>query len=172
MRIVPIFAPRLFAFHYPQEPLNALDTVLDNWSDMNYLNTFVETHIAYFPPAQSMASLVTKLANDAGDLDDIIFKLSTDSALSLDTFFKPLYNSEYRMVQLSLQKGRLNYLRLYAIKVDSNCFVVTGGAIKPFQTMQEDEETQKQLQQLKTCKSFLQQQGVFDEASFTDFQND
>ena len=55
---------------------------------------------------------------------------------------------------------------MYAIRIDTNCFVITGGAIKVTRTMQQHPETNNELQKLEKCKNYLQSKGVFDDASF------
>jgi hypothetical protein len=69
---------------------------------------------------------------------------------------------------LSLQKGKLkkNGLRYYAIKIDENCFIITGGAIKMTQTMQEHPDSVNELLKLEKGKSFLIKNGIIDDASF------
>ena len=69
---------------------------------------------------------------------------------------------------MAFQKGKLkeNILRYYAIKLDENCFVITGGAIKMSQTMQEHPDTTNELKKLEKARAYLKQNGVFDEDSF------
>jgi hypothetical protein len=77
----------------------------------------------------------------------------------LEEFFKPLDNQEYHIVELSKQKGRKNYLRLFAIKIDYHCFV-----IRP--------HTQKEMQKMDRCRDYLKDNGVFDADSFYEFLNE
>lgn len=51
--------------------------------------------------------------------------------VKLDAYFEPLQETERKSV-LSLQKGKIrqNRLRLYALKIDMDCYVITGGAVK------------------------------------------
>lgn len=72
---------------------------------------------------------------------------------------------------LSLQKGRAHSLRVYAIKVDADTFVITGGAIKlPLQHLMEDREhTTIELKKLNNAKSYLREQGICDDESFFEF---
>ena len=71
-------------------------------------------------------------------------------------------------------KGRQHCLRLYAIKIDEDTFVITGGAIKlPLHHLMDDREhTRIELQKLKSAKSYLKENGVFDEESFFEFLNE
>lgn len=84
-------------------------------------------------------------------------------------FFRPLYNNEYQQKQLSLRKGRERLLRLYAIRIDVNCFVITGGAIKLTRSMQDRWHTKLELVKLERAKAFLTDNGIFDSDSYFEF---
>jgi hypothetical protein len=73
---------------------------------------------------------------------------------------------------LSKRKGRQNLLRIYAIKIDSNCYVITGGAIKITETMQGHQDTLLELTKLEKCKQYLKENDVFDSDSFYELVND
>lgn len=72
-----------------------------------------------------------------------------------------------------MQKGRQNCLRLYAIKIDEETFVITGGAIKlPLHHLMEDRDhTIKELQKIKKAQDYLRANQIFDEDSFFEFLN-
>ncbi|NBW34801.1 MAG: hypothetical protein EBR30_07235, partial [Cytophagia bacterium] len=54
------------------------------------------------------------------------------------------------------------WLRIYAIKLESNVYVVTGGAIKLTRSMQDREHTRLELQKFERCKAYLREQGIID----------
>lgn len=90
----------------------------------------------------------------------------------MEEFFKPLDNQEYHIVELSKQKGRKNYLRLFAIKIDNNCFVITGGTIKFHHLNKDRPHTKKEMQKIDRCRDYLKDNGVFNSASFYEFLNE
>jgi len=105
----------------------------------------------------------------ADKLDDALTLEHTlkQYANSLNMFFQPLDNNEIlRTVILSLQKRRCRYLRMYAIKIDDNMFVVTGGAIKLTRTMREHPDTMIELSKMNRCKEYFKSIGIYDEHSF------
>ncbi|MGL5563993.1 MAG: hypothetical protein ACRDCN_15450 [Tannerellaceae bacterium] len=75
-------------------------------------------------------------------------------------------NLTTRLRPLGKSKLKDNWLRLYAIKIDDNRFLITGGAIKLTRTMQENEYTNNELYKLSKVCNFLKQEGVFDSDSF------
>lgn len=91
----------------------------------------------------------------------------------LDKFFRQLDNREFRIVHLSLRQGKIRYLRLYAVRIDSSTYVITGGAVKlPLQhLMQDREHTSIELYKLQQVKLFLEDNGIFDEDSFYEYLN-
>ena len=71
------------------------------------------------------------------------------------------------------RRSHASWLRVYAVRVDTNMFIVTGGAIKLTRTMQERSHTQLELDKLNRCRDYLKDQGVFDTTSFMDhIEND
>ncbi len=174
MKVVRIFADQLnlFAFHFEGVKMNELRRLLTLWNDTAYLHEFVTNNKSDVPNNVSIRTLVFQLIKDANDIDDTIIEISSNPKRSLEEFFKPLDNQEYHIVELSKQKGRKNYLRLFAIKIDNNCFVITGGAIKFHHLNKDRPHTQKEMQKIDRCRDYLKDNGVFDADSFYEFLNE
>jgi hypothetical protein len=161
MKIVSIFAANLYAFHYKDERDNEFARLMELWTDVEYLRNFAKLH-----GIAESNRFVTEILSNAEEIDDFLYNL--DAQLdSFGRYFEPLQLSEYTKV-LSFQKGKIkkNQLRIYAIKIDENCFVITGGAIKMSQTMQGHPLTAIELKKLNEARAFLESQGVFDADSF------
>jgi hypothetical protein len=168
MKIVAIFADKLFAFQYLNEIENELFRLLELWNDPEYLRTFIIHHEKDIGN-KKIDFLIDQLLDDAIQIDDLLERLSTDDTKRLEEFFKPLDNQEYQITILSKQKGRRNHLRIYALKIDDNCFVITGGAIKFTHFMEDRVHTDEERMKLNRCKQFLNENGVFDCDSFYGF---
>lgn len=111
--------------------------------------------------------------DDADALQELILEFPYTE--NLDELFKPLDVTDTRTRQLSREKARnwdrkrhASWLRVYAIRLEPNVYVVTGGAIKLTRTMQERDHTNNQLIKLNRCKSWLKAKGVFDQDSFVE----
>ena len=52
-------------------------------------------------------------------------------------------------------------LRLYAVRIGNNTYVVTGGAMKLTHTMKERPHTKQQLNRLTNVKDWLKREGIF-----------
>jgi hypothetical protein len=161
MEINRIFAENLFSFKFENEALNEYERLLEVWNDPEYLVNFVERNKSYLKGC-SLEEFVESVLDDALTLEHTLKQYAN----SLNRFFQPLDNNEMRARLLSLQKRRCRYLRLYAIKIDDNMFVVTGGVIKLTRTMSEHPDTVIELTKLNRCKEYLKSMGIFDEYSF------
>lgn len=162
MKIVSIFAEKLFSFHYPDEVDNEYDRLMELWTDVQYLKRFAEDN-----EVTEVETFVNDRIEDAFEIQDILEEIETGKR-PLGHYFKPLYDTETGFKVLSLQKGKLknNHLRIYAIRIDAECFVITGGAIKMSQAMQDSPDTHNELNKLKTAKRYLKAHDVFDIDSF------
>lgn len=174
MKIVNIFAYRLFAFHYDGEELNEYDRLLDLWSDTAYLYEFLQQNKRDIPIGRRLEEMVMGISEDADLIDSTLIRMVDEVDKSLSHFFKPLRNLESGVRVLSLQKGRADCLRIYAVKIDIDTFVITGGTIKlPLQHLMKDRvHTTLEIQKLYKAKAYLNEENVFDEDSFFEFLNE
>jgi hypothetical protein len=145
--------------HFKGEKFNEMRRLLTLWNDTAYLYEFVTNNKSDIPKDLNILALVSQIIDHANDIDDRLYEISSNPEKGLEEFFKPLDNQEYHIVELSKQKGRKNYLRLFAIKIDYHCFV-----IRP--------HTQKEMQKMDRCRDYLKDNGVFDADSFYEFLNE
>lgn len=174
MEIVDIFAERLFAFHYAGEADNEYDRLLDLWDDMEYVYNFLKENNKDIPNNKTIPQIAEYIIEDAQEIDEILIEITEAENKTLSYFFKPLHNLESGARILSLQKGRQFCLRMYAIKIDEDTFVITGGAIKlPLQhLMQDREHTRVELNKLNQAQAYLNEMGILDRESFFEFLNE
>lgn len=168
MEIICIFEDQLFAFHYSNEMDNEYNRLMELWKDVDYLYQFATDN-----KIEDKEGFVKNILDNVEQIEDLLDEIVHNNE-SLGTYFRPLFDTEMGYKVLSLQKGKTpkNQLRLYAIRIDGNCFVITGGAIKMSQEMQAHPDTAKELKKLNTARNFLQKHDVFDEDSFYEFLNE
>ena len=170
MKIVDIFAEKLFSFVYENNhDVNEYDRMMDLWTDVSYLRNYAKIN-----NVSNINEFVKNRLRDAENIQDLLDKLSENNQ-PLEYYFKPLYDHETGVRILSLQKGKVSNrdgLRLYAIKIDDDCFVITGGAIKMSQTMQGHPDTKEELVKINKAQAYLKSKGVFDTDSFYEFKNE
>ena len=100
-------------------------------------------------------------------MQSLILDISPNA--DLDSIFKPLHNSRTAEILLGKEKakgfrtsGHLSWLRLYAIKLEPQTYVITGGAIKLTYTMNERQHTLSELNRMEMVRNFLIENGVVD----------
>lgn len=161
MKIVRIFADRLFAFRYEGEVDNEFDRLMELWTDVSYLKRYAQIN-----EIKNIMKFVNNILKNAEQIQDYLENLNQNKK-PYSFYFEPLQMSESNKI-LSLQKGKRNknQLRYYAIKIDDNCFVITGGAIKMSQKMQDHPDTDNELKKLRKAREYFNDNGVSDEDSF------
>lgn len=160
MKIISIFAAYLYAFE-PEDGINEYDRCMEIWTDTEYLRNFAKKNGISNPNKFALDIL-----EEVEEIQDIL-KRDKDA----ESLFRPLYDSEYPPIKLSLQKGKLynSYLRLYAIRIDEGIFVITGGAIKITRAIQDHLDTAREFEKIKNAQRYLNSQGVGDADSFYEF---
>jgi hypothetical protein len=162
VKIVSIFADNIYSLHYDGETDNEFDRLMDLWTDVSFLRSY-----AIRNGVKDVYGFVNHILLCAEDIQDFLHDISQGNK-DYNFYFQALQQSENYSKRLELQKGKIhkNQLRLYAIKIDISCFVVTGGAIKMSQKMEDHSDTLAELGKLATAKSYFEKNGVFDEDSF------
>jgi len=166
MKIIDTFVPCLYAFKFSDEFSDELERVFDEWADPMYLYQFFEENKKDINITIEQA--IEKTQKEAKFLRDRLIKLAREEPNHLNDLFKNLNNYEYTAKLLQGQKARNRWLRLYAIKIDDNNYVITGGAIKldNQHLMQHRNHTQKELDKINKCRDYLKDEGVIDDDSF------
>lgn len=166
----------LWAVKEPDKELDELALLFEQWNDADYLFRFFKENIddlkSYFK-IERISQAIQDTFKDSDVLEELI--LTFPYTEELDTLFRPLDVSDTRSMELTRQKARNwererhdSWLRIYAIRLEPNVYVVTGGAIKLTKAMQDKEHTMIELNKLNKCKEFLKRHGVFDKDSFID----
>jgi hypothetical protein len=168
MKIVSIFADQLFSFHYLEERDDEFERLMNLWTDTSYLHAYAKKN-----KVVDIAEFIDDILQDAEEIQDFLDNIKKNEQ-PYGFYFEPLQESERKRKILSFQKGKIkrNKLRLYAIKIEKDCFVITGGAIKMSQRMQDHTDTAHELLKLDTARAFLNQNGVFDGDSFFELLTD
>ena len=167
MKIIRIFKNSLFSFQYNNEKENEYDRLMELWNDTLYLHNFFKANKQDLPKGNSTDNLTSQIIENANRIDDLLLNAVEKS--NFEMFFRSLHNQEYQSKILSKRKGRKVTYELYALKVDTNCYVITGGAIKFTQLMEDRPHTKQELVKLEKCRNYLKENGVMDIDSFYEF---
>lgn len=166
----------LWSVKYPEKEADELTMLFRNWSNGNYLLDFFLSNmedLKNFFHVQRISEAIKDTVEDAQVLQKLI--LDFPYTEHLDGLFHPLSLSDNRVTEMTREKARnwnrdrhASWLRIYAIRVQEEVFVVTGGAIKLTPAMQDRPHTQEELEKLNQCREFLKNNGVIDQDSFVD----
>ncbi|RCT56391.1 hypothetical protein [Winogradskyella sp. KYW1333] len=174
MKIVDIFAKKLCSIAYKKEGSQEYDDceynrLLELWTDVSYLRQYAKQN-----NVENINKFVRDRLRDAELIDDFLNDLTEENE-PLDIYFKQLDNNETGFKLLSLRKGKTSKydgLRLYAIKIDNDCFLITGGAIKMSRKNKDHHDTREEMKKIEKVKAFLQERGVIDLESFYEFRTE
>ena len=185
MKIVPIFAEEnkregLFSIHLKVENEDELTKCIYNWLlDPEYLQNFFTLHLndlnsGYYEKTISIQQAINYTRNEAehllSNLEELALSGTKIGNDNLSLAFQPLRNHEYNQIDLQQVKAKTQiekkWLRIYAIKIGPNTFIVTGGAIKLVGTMNERTHLLKEKQKLDDIKHYLKQEWILDQDDF------
>jgi hypothetical protein len=177
MKIVSIFDSSkhtLLAIQYDGEEEDEYTKAFNNWSDVSYLRNFFKEHekdlLHGYYQCSNINAAITETMALAQKLEDLIYDKAYGGATQkenmLQSLFKPLNNNDTQIYDLQKSKYNHSWLRIYAIRIAPNCYIVTGSAIKLVRNMDEKDYLIKEKQKLEKVKNFLIDEGLTDEDSF------
>lgn len=169
----------LYAFHYKGQKHDTFTLLMQQWTNPQFVTEYCinnQDHIKaeYFKRRgiESVDAIISRIIKEAAVIGNLLYDYVKEGfekkGKDLQMLFRPLVNTEavVHAHQKSKTKvleiyGRNPVLRLYAIKLGCNTYVITGGAIKLTATMQEHEDTKRELQKLELVKTHLKENGIY-----------
>lgn len=145
-------------------------------SEIENLENFFEENVkdlesGYFGNI-TVDEAVRKTRENALKLQDQFDEIIDDKYLinkELQRLFRPLNDNQYQFKSLSQEKAKKDWLRIYAIRISENTYVISGGAIKLTHQM-ESKHLELELQKLRMTKQFLIENGLTEESDFGFFE--
>lgn len=179
MKVIPIFVEQnqgICTIILREGGKDELEQLEELWNDPEYLLRFFteqKNNLANGIYSKfTIREAALKTQQDAAQLFDQLFDLAQkgmeDPTDNLSQLFVPLHPSDkllltpYEQCKAYGIQIRDSWLRLYAIRLNANTFVITGGGIKLVKTMQQDERLMIELQKLKETQAFLKDSGIID----------
>ncbi|MDP3353864.1 MAG: hypothetical protein Q8S44_09000 [Flavobacteriaceae bacterium] len=170
MKIINTFAvieDSIYAiqFEHENEFTHAWAKCFELWNDPIYLNDFFEEHEddLYDPfwSGITIEEAIIKTRQDAVLLEKKLKDIAESGKYkgndNLSSFFEPLSKGRIEDYEKDKAKGIINpsWLRIYAIRIDANCFVITGGGIKLTKTMNDRQHLLDELDKLEFTRNEL-----------------
>jgi len=157
MRFVDIFAPYLYAVSFNEEGdefSNFIDFLTDTSQLEQYFN---DNKSLLIYSGLSIEDAVNRLSELAIEIYDYL----NANKENLDEVFEPISAVAGERV-LYKMKFKKEWIRLYAIQIESKYYVITGGAIKQSQKMSDHPATENQLAKMEQIRIFLKNEGITD----------
>ncbi|MES2681053.1 MAG: hypothetical protein V4635_14260 [Bacteroidota bacterium] len=168
MKIISIFDTEnssLFAYQMIGAKQDLFSKAFNNWSDTKYLLKFFEENkgdlYKWYDENELMETAVLETIKEANSYRSKFLRASDKKyGIKLDSMFVNLHRGESEEVELMQKKSpgfsTPSWLRVYAIRIESNCYLVTGSMIKLKAKMQENKDGLNQLKNIKFVKEFLE----------------
>lgn len=169
MKIINTFAivkDSLYSVQYESEELNEFAKYFELWNDPIFLRAFFEQHKEdldnEFWKGINIEDAIIKTREDARLLEEELFYIAetgkTKRFETLSTLFEPLSKGAIvEHFEKDKAKGmkRSSWLRIYAIRIEANVFVICGGAIKLTPTMNNRSHLILELDKLEFTRNYL-----------------
>ncbi|HXD77105.1 MAG TPA: hypothetical protein VN616_04820 [Puia sp.] len=174
MKIDTIFVPGdsedgIWSIQLDGETKTEYERFFDLMEDIESLRDFFKRNVAdlqsRFFGVVSFECAIKRTLSEANEIQDALIRYSEygfrRSGANLQYLFRPLNNFEFAIVSHQKSKARLGHgwIRLYAIRIAENCFVMTGGAIKLSRNMNRP-HLQRELNKLDITRRFLIDNGI------------
>lgn len=179
--IFEIISDSLYAIAYDENtdedgnPIDCFRSVFSKWQDVEYLENFFEEHKndlqSGFYGNISVEQAVLKTLNEASKFEAKLLRVAKSGKSNPEdgleqNVFIDLHQDVLSHVHIeSKAYGTQNksWLRLYAIRISSNVYVVSGGAIKLTKEMNCRDHLCKELDKLKATAAHLKELELINE---------
>lgn len=176
MEIETIYPPYIFSIKYDGQGVNEFERLLEEWRDLNEVAKFFEENrICLQSDVWSKIGepevAAFQVAEEADELEILFRTLYVNTKKNkqpdFDSHFKFLngkYKFEFEYVPMKSYGTRMpSFIRMYAIKMDVNKYIITGGGIKLCKTIQESPYLKEHiLQDIDRVKSWLKRTGIYE----------
>jgi hypothetical protein len=174
MKLVPIFVTEdsddgLWSIQLEGSAQSEFEEFFDHVNDAEWLHDFfdqnkADLHGGFFG-SMSLSEAVSRTLDEAEEMENSLYDFSEQGFQGTETtlqhLFKPLNNFEYAISRHQKSKARVRkgWLRLYAIRLAENCYLLTGGAIKLTPDMKRG-HLEYELKKLEQAKQLLRTKGI------------
>ena len=188
MIIIPIFANnkkhspcKLWSACFKEDyssrgkPYPVFDKIFNQWNDAGYLVGFFKNNIADLQsafwkgmtPDKAIQNIMDEAYHFEVELKSIELGAPGYQNSTFKDVFVELNKNEFALknTEKNFRKAKPDFkgtmLRIYAIELEGECFVVTGGAIKLTEKMKEGNHLLKEKDRLMQVQGFLKEEGIY-----------
>lgn len=176
MEIIEIYEPYIYSIKYDSQEENEFDRLLKEWRDLDFIQAFMEANREFLKnktwnKTPEPFSATRKVLREAEKLDDWFEQLYHNTLKEerpdFDEHFRTLGGKYKYEVEFwpSKSYGREypSFLRIYAIRIAPNTYLITGGGIKLSDSIQNSPGLGNRiLHQIDTVRHYLKDNGIMD----------
>lgn len=174
MKIVSIFVGKngcdgLWSIHLDNEPQNEFRRFFNQVNNLEWLHQFFNENktdlLAGFFGKPTIHEAALRTLEEVEQIEELLYSYTEQGfnkkGACLQHLFKPLNNFEYAITLHQQCKARVHkgWLRLYAVRLAPNCYLVTGGSIKLTLHMKRPHLLQ-QISKLDVTKTWLRSNSI------------
>lgn len=177
MEIIDIYPPYLYAVQYDGESRNEFHRLFHEWNDKEFLLSFFREHIDFLDKdiwvdlENNPEKAAFSVAFDANRLEHFLEELADNAGKGIepdfDNYFQPLDGKYlYSMEKIPVKgygKNNHTFIRLYAIKIEQNCYLIVYGGLKLAKTIQESPVLKDHVfAKIDWVLQYLKREGIVD----------
>lgn len=165
----------LYTVHYDNEEDDEYSRLFNQWSDLNYLEDFLYEHRQYLDSdfwtsigysSSDWDLAANEIIDEAEALENYIDDLTNNG--ELDSYFTPLDGNFKYLYEILPVKGYgkgtpPSFIRLYAIKLKDNAYVIVYGGIKLSDKIQTSPDLKDNVfHKIDIVLAYMKQHGIID----------
>lgn len=176
MEIITIYPHYIYSIQYEDKDENEFDRLLSLWNDVDYITQFLVDNQRYLSlpiwqqtpePEDAARQILSEAVNLEELFDDLYHNVLNGQKPDFDDHFLFLEGKYKYSLQWPPMKSygtyRPSLLRMYAIKMKENLYLITGGGIKLADTIQNSPDLKEHvLQNIEKVRLFLKENGIFE----------
>lgn len=170
MKLISIFAGNIWSVVYDDSDDDAYNDEFNRWFDTEYVFNFLYEHeedIKQSPWNSYSIEDLTQMVVDEAEMFESRLKDMHDNQYDrFDEEFENLSKNETKIYLIESKAYgkpvslKPSLLRLYAIRIDKDQYVITGGGIKLVHDMRDSDVLKKELDKLKKVRDWLYSEGI------------
>ncbi|MGL4412234.1 MAG: hypothetical protein ACRCZM_11545 [Bacteroidales bacterium] len=176
MEIISIYPLYIYSIKYKEEIENEFDRLFAEWMDVENLLDFMERNKDYlnssvwkrvFDPELAVRQVLDEAEGLESLFEDLFINTKSGVKPNFDSHFHFLegkYKYELHYIPMkSYSSVQPSLLRIYAIKMAPNTYLITGGGIKLADTIQNSPELNEHvIQNIDRVRDWLKANGIMD----------
>lgn len=180
MEIEKIYPPYIYSVKYDGEDVNEFERLFEDWRNLDEVMDFFKKYENYlksqvWSAVSEPEAAAFQVLEEADNLEILFRKLylnaKEESKPDFDSYFKYLdgkYKFEYEYVPMKSYGTECpSFIRLYAIKMGNNRYIIVGGGIKLCKKIQDSPYLKDHIfPNIDKVRAWLKNNGIYEEDEF------